>query len=150
MKLLRDTKLDNGMHLAFYDDSKQVAGDRWLVVLKLVLTMPLEEDMLREFGTTEEGAYLLNKFEGKLSSEIERKKHFVDQNDVVEALDELMTQAESNMIDYLGRRDYVYGLFRKKLEQFRELYAQEMHFQQIEQGLSSEENEPDDFSGCFK
>jgi hypothetical protein len=149
MKLLTEKKLDNGMQLSFINGSRLVAGDRWLVVLKLLLTMPLAEEMLSEIARGEERSYLLEQFEGHLSFELERKKHFVDEKDVDSTLDDLIALAEANMVDYFGRQDYVQRLFNKKLQQYRERYALEQHLQQNDR-VSSDVVEPDDFSACFK
>ena len=149
MELLIDKKLNNGMHLSFYNDSRKVAGDRWLVVLKLETSVPLTEKMLDEISNSDECDFLLDKFNGNLSFVLERKRHFVDEKEVEGTLEDLMLLAENNWAEYLDRDDFAQQLFKKKLAEFEAQFLLEKQTRLNEAKVRDVE-EPDDFSACFK
>ena len=149
MDILREKNLDNRIQLSFYNCSKQLAGDRWLVVLKLVSTLPLSDQMLAELCKLEEKEYLLSKFEGVLSFELERKRNFVDENEVGDILVELMDQAEQNLLSYLTKPNFADHLFLKRVKEFKEELLIEQN-SQVSSKLSFDDDEPADFSACFK
>lgn len=149
MEFLRDKKLKNGVHLSFYNESRPVAGDRWLVVLKIVYTLPLSEIMVMEIEKCEDSKYYLDKFSDGLSLEIERKKHFVDALLVEDTLEELMSLAELNLMEYFSRQNFADRLFLKQIDLLNKEYLLQKQIQQ-NSALDDFVDEPADFSACFK
>ena len=149
MQILRENILDNGLKLTFYNASKPVAGDRWLVELKILSKIPLSEKMISDIATNEACEFLLNKFDGELVFELERKVHFVDEKLVDETLEKLIELAQSNMVEYFGHPDFVERLFSKKMEELQQQYVLEENLKQNEK-VPVDVDEPADFSACFK
>ena len=149
METLREKKLNNGVQVSFYNGSRQVAGDRWEVLLKIVSTIPLLDSMIKQIAKNKDSKYYLEKFNGILSFELDRKRHFVDDHLVDDTLEELMDLAESNMIEYLNSPNFADKLFLKQMEQFKEQCLLERQVEQNEK-VCENADEPDDFSACFK
>ncbi|MFO7972037.1 MAG: hypothetical protein R6U40_09830 [Desulfobacterales bacterium] len=49
-KLIKIMKLNNGMKLNFYDASRRLAGDRWLVSLIIRMEIPVVEALINDEG----------------------------------------------------------------------------------------------------
>lgn len=149
MEVLREEKLGNGVHLSFMNESRKIAGDRWEVVLKLVAEMPLTEAMFASMGDDEEGQYYRGEFSDVLRFELVRKRHFVDESEMGNVLDEIIGQAETNMMEYLSKEDFAAKVFEKQLRDLKERYCLEKQTHYQQQAVM-ESDEPLDFSGCFK
>ncbi len=49
-KLIKTMDLKNSMYLKFYDNSKKLAGDRWLVSLIVRMEIPVAEVSINDEG----------------------------------------------------------------------------------------------------
>jgi hypothetical protein len=49
-KLIKTMDLTNGMQLNFYDGSRQLAGDRWLISLIIRMEIPVAEVSINDKG----------------------------------------------------------------------------------------------------
>ena len=50
-KLIKTMGLENGMQLDFYDASRRLAGDRWLISLIVRMEIPVVEALINDEGT---------------------------------------------------------------------------------------------------
>jgi hypothetical protein len=99
---LKTLPLENGLTLELYDQSRPIAGDRWLVFLLARMEVPLD-------AVTEEEPLLsaLRRVHGdQLEYRAELKKHFVDKQDKDRVLASLADIVLQEKRPYLAHPDF--------------------------------------------
>jgi len=144
-----ERKLANGMTVSYRDQSKKLAGDRWLVRCRCRVSLPLSGWMDQELsGDDPQTVFCREQFGGALAHEMVMERTFIDAADRETVLAELMRSFEENLEGYLARDTFVRQLFAVQRQEFAQRYA--------EQGWGKEEEggepppEPDDFAACFR
>jgi hypothetical protein len=143
-----EKELANGMSLDYLDESKKLAGDRWLVKLRLRLSMPLQDwmqDLLK--GEDLQTTYCREALGDRLVHEVIRERNFIDEGDKEALLSEMVHSFEENIADYLQKETFVRQLFALKLTQLTEQFAQQARDVRAEE---EDTPEPADFSACFR
>ncbi len=149
-KLVMEKKLPNGMRLSFFDDSKIMTGDRWLVKLRCQAMMPLTD---RDFAALPQGdqellCYLRERFAGNLTFSSVKERVFVDKKDLPEIIAELLETYEANALDYLASPCFPEKLFATRVEKLTREYQVKKELNLL---VEEEDDEgPADFSACFR
>ncbi|MBW1841180.1 MAG: hypothetical protein JRF27_01800 [Deltaproteobacteria bacterium] len=118
-KLIKTMDLENNMRLNFYDDSRKLAGDRWLVSLMVRMEIPVSETLLPgDRQSVEEGEGPLGVLGEKVVFEQNRKRIFVDEDEKENVLRELIDRFQENTCHYLAResfpKQYVLKVYREE------------------------------------
>lgn len=103
MKLLEVIDLPNGLKLEFWDESRAVAGDRWYVALRAIVSIAIPEasqesakgiDLLRE-ALGREACY-----------QHLMERHFISCEQVSSVLGEMRKSFLANSLGYLSRPEF--------------------------------------------
>jgi hypothetical protein len=105
--LLDEVRLDNGLVLSIYDQSRSVAGDRWRVQLLLHIPIAVKES---HFEHCEDPGEAYRSFRLAVGEEIhfrqERVRNFIDQQALPSLLEELKMECLRFSLVYLGRPNF--------------------------------------------
>ncbi|MDA8159663.1 MAG: hypothetical protein M0T76_02930 [Desulfobacteraceae bacterium] len=145
-----DQKLENGVTISYQDESKQLAGDRWLVRLRCRLLIPLREWMTSAVaGEDPESAFCRHKLGERLSHELVRERNFIDQEERHRVLEQLASDLEHDLLAYLATDAFVRQLFATRLTELKDDFRRSAW-----QGPAPAEEDdppgPADFSACFR
>jgi hypothetical protein len=153
-KLLNRRRLENGMDLHYYDISRKIAGDRWMVGLKcevLVPVVPFYFDHYQEVepGFLEELKTVLGQ---TVSFAIAKERNFIADEDKDKVLNELVEQVDSTVFSYLNNPKFPEKIFRQKIEKTMQKLAMEKAMNSLTNLNSQIDDDegPADFSFCFK
>jgi hypothetical protein len=120
-KLIKAIELDNGLKLKLFDGSRQVAGDRWLVFLIARIEIPIDHDSIRIGSQSSSNVDEIKDALGeKLCFEQKRMRHFVDEKQKDNVLENLTDSFLANCLAYLSHPSfpgrYVLKEYKKTLE----------------------------------
>jgi len=111
--------LDNGLTLEIHDQSRLVAGDRWLVRLEARIDVPIELKQIESIAEKDKIIATLKKAFGEsIPYRYAVEKNFVDHDLKHEVFQRFLETLEQNTFSYLSHPD-----FRKRLtmSKYREL-----------------------------
>jgi len=113
--LIKKIDLNNGLTLEFIDVSRKVAGDRYQVMLKTRVVVPVEAKWFPEKDPAQPGLADIIKTVGP-AVEFEQKKerNFVDEKEKSAVLKDILTVAEDFGTRYIGHPDFPKKLILKK------------------------------------
>ncbi len=124
--LLDTTPLDNGLKLHFYDQSRPVAGDRWLVQLLIDLPISVDDSILQGLPASDPPfGDFLDRFGPTIHYQVTKTRHFVPQEDTKAILADLRNEFLAAGIGYLNHpefpRRYVLKVYKEwaEKEKFR-------------------------------
>ena len=118
-KLLSRHPLDNGLTLEFWDLSRPMIGDRWIITLELRITIPInavnlppallaqQEDIIRALGP-----------EILFSQRDER--NFIDIKEFDANVNEMVSRLLALAPSYYGHPEFASRLIRKRCAEFQE------------------------------
>jgi len=120
-KLIKTMDLSNGMQLNFYDASRQLAGDRWLISLIVRMEIPVAEVSINDEGKSMESVDEIKKVLGeKVLFEQKRERIFVAQSEKQAVFEELYVFFIDSVLGYLSNKAfpkrYVLKKYREKVE----------------------------------
>lgn len=114
-KLIEKVTLPNGLILELWDNSRLMAGDRWLVSLIAKVEVPVLPEY---FSTLDYGeqAYrdLVDAHGNPLVFSQEKVRHFVDGSETEETITGLCQRFKDNLIGYLGNPKFAPQYVLKK------------------------------------
>ncbi len=120
-KMIEEIDLPNGLKVRFYDYSRRVAGDRWLVGLLIKIPIKVEQS---DFSCFEDGNELYKKFLEKYGDEIdfqlEKERNFIDEREKDEVFSALLANVKKHALSYMGHKDFASGFKKKKIEEFKQ------------------------------
>lgn len=144
-----EKKLVNGVTISYLDESRKLAGDRWLVKLRCQATIPLQEWMRKALeGTDPQLVFCREQFGEYVTHEVVRERYFIAEGDKDQLFSELVQGLEDTVLEYLAREAFVRQLFAVRLAEFAERHGQ----QGWDTPVNEEEDDPGpaDFSACFR
>ena len=119
--LIEKVTLPNGLTLELWDNSRLMAGDRWLVALMARVEVPVLPEY---FSTLDHGeqAYrdLVDAHGDPLVFTQEKTRHFVDGNETKETITGLCQRFKDNLIGYLGNPKFAPQYVLKKYGDLRD------------------------------
>jgi len=113
--------LTNGMQLNFYDASRQLAGDRWLISLIIRMEIPVAEVSVNDTGKSIEALNEIKEVLGeKVLFEQKRERIFVAESEKQAVFEELYNFFIDSVLGYLSNKAfpkrYVLKKYREKVE----------------------------------
>ena len=113
--LIETITLPNGLLLELWDQSRPMAGDRWLISLLAKVEVPV---LPEHFSTLDNGEQacrdLLAAYGNPLVFTQEKIRHFVDEKDSKDVLAGLCQRFKDNLLSYLGNPRFAYLYVMKK------------------------------------
>lgn len=147
--ILLTRKLPNGIRVTFYDMSKRLAADRWLVKVRCEAVLALAPEDYGIIDDLELLDALKQKFAGGVTHTIVRERNFIDEREKDAICQELLSQLEENAFVYLGGERFPASLLEKKIGDFRKEFELERKRSAVA-GAVDEDDGPADFSACFR
>jgi hypothetical protein len=120
-KLIKTMDLSNGMQLNFYDASRRLAGDRWLISLIIRMEIPVAEVSINDGGKSVESVDEIKNVLGeKVLFELKRERIFVGENEKQTVFEEVYDFFIDSVLGYLSNKAfpkrYVLKKYREKVE----------------------------------
>ena len=121
-KLIKTMNLENGMQLNFYDASRRLAGDRWLISLIVLMEIPVVEALINDEETSMDSMGEIKKVLGeKVLFEQKRDRIFVGESEKQTVFEETYNFFIESLLGYLSNKAfpkrYVLKKYREKVEQ---------------------------------
>jgi len=121
-KLIKIMELNNGMKLNFYDASRRLAGDMWLVSLIIRMEIPVVEALINDKGKSMASVGEIKKMLGeKVLFEQKRERIFVEESEKQTVFEEVYNFFTDSVLGYLSGnafpKRYVLKKYREKVEQ---------------------------------
>lgn len=117
-ELIKTIDLENNRQLQFYDGSRKVAGDRWMVSLIVRMEIPVAETLIHgdgQFAGMEND--ILRVVGERVVFEQKRSRIFVDESKKEAVLEELCKTFEDSTLRYLAHesfpKKYVLKVYRE-------------------------------------
>ena len=155
MEVIAQRGLENNMTLTVYDQSKRMAGDRWLVKIVCEVELPVTETFFScltevDFALQEEVRKVMA---GSVKFSVVKEKTFIAETERVALVELMVTQILTNMVTYLNRPEFPERLFARRYEEIRLACDTARHYRRLEDeahaGNDADEGVPD-FSACFQ
>ncbi len=99
-KPIHTVDLDNGLQVAFYDESKKVAADRYMVRLRFAMQIPVDDARRAALGST-------------VTFEQVRERIFVPADHKQTVFQTLLDTCVSHAVQYLGHPEFVERYLQK-------------------------------------
>jgi len=120
-KLIKTMDLTNGMQLNFYDGSRRLAGDRWLISLIIRMEIPVTEVSINHGEKSMESVDEIKKVLGeKVLFELKRERIFVADSEKQTVFEEVYDFFIDSVLGYLSNKAfpkrYVLKKYREKVE----------------------------------
>ncbi len=113
-KLIKTMDLKNGMQLKFYDNSRKLAGDRWLISLIVRMEIPVTEISIENVNEIKD---MLGE---KVLFEQKRERIFVDESEKETVFEEVYDFFIDSVLGYLSNKAfpkrYVLKKYREKVK----------------------------------
>ena len=123
-RLLDEIRLDNGLVLFIYDQSRCVAGDRWRAQLLMHLPILIKES---HFENCEDPGEAYRSFRLAVGEEIhfrqERVRNFIDQQALPSLLEELKEECLRFSLVYLGKPNFAAKFVQKHYYEWQQKQA---------------------------
>jgi hypothetical protein len=110
-------KLKNNLQLKIYDNSKKMAGDRWLVSLIARIKIPADS-AFKLLSDSDPGKEEITKYLGsEVLFEQKRERFFIDEKNKESAFNELCDSFVKSTISYLSLPDFPKKFVMMKLKE---------------------------------
>ena len=150
VKILASEVLPNGITVTFYDLSRKVAADRWLVKVQCEADFEVGEQLFAHINDATLAAAMKEDCASRVRHNLFRERNFIDIREKDEVLHDLFTHLHENAIAYMGGELFLRRLFEKKVEAFRLQYLVRQERNRQAALTDDDDDGPADFSACFK
>ncbi len=106
-RLVKTLNLKNGLYLELLDCSRKIAGDRWQIVLKIRIDMPVKmlfSDENNPVGVNVDE--IISSMGENVRFEQKRERNFIDSNQKDDILNNLIESFLFNSIDHVSNPDF--------------------------------------------
>jgi hypothetical protein len=118
-KLLSRHPLDNGLTIEFWDLSRPMIGDRWIITLELRITIPINAANLPP-DLLDQQADILRTLGSEIVFSQRDERNFIDVKEFEAAVNEMVTRRLALAPSYYGHPEFAYRLIRKRYREFQE------------------------------
>ena len=116
-KLLTKINLDNGLTLELYDQSKILAGDRWLVLVIASVNVDVKKEYFEGFDSDVPFNEIKASLGEKVTYSYEKSRHFIDESEKDEVLLSLKDNYLKSDLQYLSSPEFPQKLILSKYRQ---------------------------------
>ena len=154
MDVIEQRKLENNMTLTVHNQSKKMAGDRWLIKIVCEAEIPVEEGFFSRVAEEDLDlqAEVREGMAGAIRFSVIKERTFIAESEREAMVARMVTEIMDNMVVYLNRVDFPERLFARKYAELRESCATARHYRRLPERESEGDADegPADFSACFK
>lgn len=118
-KLLERRELPNGLLLEFWDESRKVAGDRWYVSVRAVVSVPLLEHPPQSVHSAVM-EFILREVGDHLCFQLREERNFIADADMAATREELKEVFVKNSLSYLSHPDFSSRFVSRKMQEMAE------------------------------
>lgn len=118
-KLLARHPLDNGLTLEFWDLSRPMIGDRWIITLELRITIPINAANLPPDLKSQE-AEIIKALGTEIVFSQRDERNFIDAGEFAASLAEMQARLLALAPSYYGHPEFAGRLIRKRYGVFQE------------------------------
>ena len=106
-KLIKTMVLKNGLTLEIYDQSREIAGDRWLVKMAAKIDIPIDQLHLDD-GLNKQVSLnsLKESFDNFIRYEQKRERNFIAKKEKDTVFDDLVTSFLTSTREYLSHPNF--------------------------------------------
>jgi hypothetical protein len=123
-QLIARHPLDNGLTLEFWDHSRPVAGDRWLVVLETRIAVPVRADTLPP-ELQGQAAAVAEALGEEIVFSHRDERNFIAPTEVSAILNDMQDRGLAMAPRYFGHADFAAGFIRKTYADHQERRGQQ-------------------------
>ncbi|OGQ87798.1 MAG: hypothetical protein A2512_09105 [Deltaproteobacteria bacterium RIFOXYD12_FULL_56_24] len=155
MKIIEQRNLENNMTLTVYDQSKKMVGDRWLIKIICEADLPVADEFFSRLPEADLALQeeVREKMAGSVKFSATKERTFVAENERAALVEGMVADILTNMVTYLNKPGFPEKLFARKYEEMRKACETARHYRRLQdedRGGDEGEEEPADFSACFK
>lgn len=154
MDIIEQRRLENNMTLTVHDQSKKMAGDRWLIKIICEAKMPVDAGFFARVAEDDLAlqAEVREAMAGSVTFSVTKERTFIAETERAALVERMVTEIMTNMVTYLNRPEFPDKLFARKYAELRERCATARHYRglQDESRDRDDDDGPADFSACFK
>ncbi|MFI5331263.1 MAG: hypothetical protein ACHQ2F_09570 [Desulfobaccales bacterium] len=118
-KLLSRHPLDNGLTIEFWDLSRPMIGDRWIITLELRITILIDAANLPPDLQAQE-ADIIKALGAEIVFSQRDERNFIDIKEFDAAMNEMVTRLLTLAPSYFGHPEFAGRLIRKRYAEFQE------------------------------
>jgi hypothetical protein len=118
-KLLSRHPLDNGLILEFWDLSRLMIGDRWIITLELRITIPINAANLPP-DLLDQEADIVRALGSEIAFSQRDERNFIDAKEFDASLGEMQARLLTLAPSYYGHPEFAGRLIRKRYAEFQE------------------------------
>lgn len=154
MDIIEQRRLENNMTLTVHDQSKKMAGDRWLIKIICEAEIPVDDGFFSRVPEEDVAlqAEVREAMAGSLTFSVTKERTFVAETERAALVELMVSEIMNNMVTYLNRPEFPEKLFARKYAELRETCATARHYRSLhdEDRDGDGDEGPADFSACFK
>lgn len=147
--ILESMVLANGLKVTFYDLSKNIAADRWLIKVKCQSALAVPDEWFDAVDDAEMASAMKRDWAHTVIHTLCRERNFIDEKEKDRILQELVKQLWENVHAYMGGELFARRLFEKKVAEFKLKYLMQKQLAR-QTDVDDEDDGPADFSACFR
>jgi hypothetical protein len=119
LKLAEKIDLPNNLVLEFYDYSRIVAGDRWLVGLFARIPIEISEE---DFAGRPQELYknFLEKRGTVIYFELKKERNFIDEKEKDQVFNQMLNELKEYALSYMGHKSFAKGFIKRQIQDFEE------------------------------
>ncbi len=154
MDIIEQRSLENNMTLTVYDQSKKMAGDRWLIKIVCEAELPVDEGFFSRLSEADLAlqAEVREAMAGSVKFSATKERTFIAETERATLVKRMVADILTNMVAYMNRPEFPERLFARKYEELRLACSTARHYRSLpdkEHDGDADEG-PADFSACFK
>lgn len=111
--------LDNGLVAEFYDLSRLMAGDRWVVKVEVRIRIPVHAGTLPP-DLAPQAEEVVQALGSELLFIKEELRHFIDVREVPQVVQDMVSRLREGLKGYLSHPDFASRYIRKKYKEYVE------------------------------
>ena len=154
MDIIEQRSLENNMRLTVYDQSKKMAGDRWLIKIICEAELPVDEAFFSRVDEADLAlqAEIREKMAGSVKFSATKERTFIAETERAALVELMVADILTNMVTYLNKPGFPEKLFARKYEEIRLACSTARHYRSLpdEDRDGDADDGPADFSSCFK
>jgi hypothetical protein len=117
-KLIKTMDLENGMQLNFYDASRKLVGDRWMISLVVRMEIPVADVLIKD---PDQSTQSVNEIKSVLGENVlfeqKRERNFIDEAQKDEMFKELYDTFVNSTFVYLSNEAFPRKYIAKKYKE---------------------------------
>jgi hypothetical protein len=119
LKIVEKIDLPNNLVLEFYDYSRHVAGDRWLVGLLVRIPIEISEE---DFADRPKELYkdFLKEQGPVINFEMKKERNFIDEKEKDQVFSQMLNELKESPLSYMGHKSFEKGFIRRQIQAFEE------------------------------